>query len=611
MGHVIGWITTYFMIRSEFSMENLEGLIGQTLGQYRIIEQIGEGGMAAVFKAYQPGLNREVALKVLPPYFAKKEDFVERFTREAQAIGNLHHPNILPVYDTGQDKGYSYLAMRFIPQARTLSDEMKSPLKTERIVELITQIAGALDQAHKAGIIHRDVKPSNVLLDGSWALLSDFGLAKMVEGASELTGTGVGMGTPAYMSPEQGMGKKVDHRTDIYALGIILYEMLTGIVPHRAETPIGTVMRRINEPLPLPRSINPNLPEAVERVLLKALATDPTQRFESTGALAAALKEAFGPNPDQVLAGVSAAHVSPLKTASSVPEPTRISAQPEPKTESKSGLPINALGFGAIGLLIFLVLIGIGILIFLQLRSPAGQNEVDKTTPPAEAPTQAVVAASTETPAPTSSPTEQPTEAPTDEPTATSAAQDSITAPEIETPEVEAPEIITAEVTPAQAVAASMTGQEIADLALVEAQKWQPDAVLSEIATSGLGPLDAAGKSTDWILKFWSPSSKGLNTLIFMNGSFTSSPTDLPTPKTTVLDGVILDTKRLYDIAEGAGAAEYTAQGYRPMAAITPYPLDDTQLTWYLNYAGGDFRVVYTVIIDAKTGAVIQAIPLE
>lgn len=598
-------------------MESLQALIGQTLGQYRIIEQIGEGGMAAVFKAYQPGLNREVALKVLPPYFAQKEDFVERFVREAQAIGNLHHPNILPVYDTGQDKGYSYIAMRYIPHARTLSDEMKFPLKMERIVEVMGQIAGALDQAHKAGIIHRDVKPSNVLLDGQWALLSDFGLAKMVEGASELTGTGVGMGTPAYMSPEQGMGKKVDHRTDIYALGIILYEMLTGSVPHRAETPIATVMRRINEPLPLPRSINPNIPEAVERVLLKTLATDPTHRFDSAGEMAAALKEAFGPHPDQILAGVSPTIVaSPKTTPAGTPEPTRLSNQPLTKAESKSGLPINALGFGAIGVLIFLVLIGIGVLIFLQLRSPA-QNEVTQNTPPSQA--QEVASAATATPAPTTTPTEAPSPTPLLEPTPTPAAEsDSIaitTTPDATSTQAITPEVSQAQVNPpedasAQA-AAALTGQEAADLALAEAQKWQADAVLSEIATSGLGPLDAEGKSTDWILKFWSPSSKGLNTLMFTNGTFTSSPTNLPVPKTTVLDEVILDTKRLYDIGEKAGASKFTTEGYRPMAAVVPYPLDETRLTWYLNYAGGDFRVVYTVIIDAKSGEVVQTVALE
>jgi serine/threonine protein kinase len=597
-------------------MENLQALIGQTLDQYRIIEQIGEGGMATVFKAYQPGLNRDVALKVLPPNFAKRADFTERFVREAHAIGNLHHPNILPVYDSGQDKGYSYIAMRYIPNATTLAHEMKLPMKTERIIEVITQIAGALDHAHKAGIIHRDVKPSNVLLDGQWGLLSDFGLAKMVENSVDLTGTGVGMGTPAYMSPEQGMGKKVDHRTDIYALGIILYEMLTGQVPHRAETPIATVMKRINEPLPLPRSLNPNIPEAVERVLLKALAVEPADRFDSAGEMAAVLKAAFGPNPDEVLVEVSQAYVTPpSKTASPPAERTRIAVPAAtPAERGKSGLPINALGFGAIGVLIFLVLIGIGVLIFLQLRSPSVQSEAAQNTPGVETPAQAIAAEPTSTPAPTEAPTNIPT---TESTTAPPAESDSIsmTVPEVTPPQVTAlevtpPQINTPEVASAQA-ATSLTGQEIADLALAEAQKWQPDAVLSEISTSGLGPLDAEGKSTDWILKFWSPSSKGLNTLMFIKGTFNSSPTDLPTPKTTVLDGVILDTKRLYDIAEKAGAAKYTAEGYRPMAAITPYPLDETQLTWYLNYAGGDFRVVYTVIIDAKTGEVIQAIPLE
>jgi serine/threonine-protein kinase len=356
-------------------MENMQGLVGQTLGQYTIMEQIGEGGMASVFKAYQPGLDREVALKVLPPQFAKKGDFSERFAREAKAIGNLHHPNILPVYDSGQNKGYSYLAMRYIAGARTLGDEMKQPLTVGRIIELISQIAAALDHAHEAGVIHRDIKPSNVLMDGEWALLSDFGLAKMVEASVELTGAGVGMGTPAYMSPEQGRGQKVDRRTDIYALGIILFEMLTGQVPHKAETPIATVMKRLSEPLPLPRSLNPDIPEAVERVLLKALAVDPELRFERAGALAAALKEAYGDRADQVLADVSENYVIPdPKTATPPATGTAPEVQPVTHVESgKSGWPINIFGFGAIGLLILLVLCGIGVLIAFQLwpdRSP-------------------------------------------------------------------------------------------------------------------------------------------------------------------------------------------------------------------------------------------------
>ncbi len=325
--------------------------------------------MASVFKAYQPGLNREVALKVLPPHFAKKKNFTARFKREAEAIGNLHHPNILPVYDSDQAEGYSYIAMRYIANANTLSQVMKQPLKVDYIIKLITQIAGALDHAHQAGIIHRDIKPSNVLMDGEWALLSDFGLAKMVEGSSDLTGTGVGMGTPAYMSPEQGRGHKVDHRTDIYALGIMLFEMLTGQVPHKAETPIATVMKRINEPLPLPRSLNPDIPEAVERVLLKTLAVDPDRRFDSAGEMAAALEAAYGDRSDKVLADVTAEYVTPGRETT---VPSIEGAKTELAT-GKSAIPINIFGFGVIGALIVLVLCSIGVLIAIQLwpqRSP-------------------------------------------------------------------------------------------------------------------------------------------------------------------------------------------------------------------------------------------------
>jgi serine/threonine protein kinase len=277
----------------------IKSLIGQTLGQYQIIEQIGEGGMATVYKAYQAGLNRHVAIKVLPPYIAEKEGFVERFTREAQAIGNLHHPNILPVHDTGKDKGYGYIVMRYIPNAKTLADLMKQSLEREQIFHLTQQIAEALDHAHQAGIVHRDVKPSNILIDEEWVLLSDFGLAKMIEQPSEITGTGVGIGTPAYMSPEQAQGKQVDHRTDIYSLGIIMFEMLTGQVPHKAETPLAMVMKRINEPLPSPRNLNPDITEAAEAVLLKALAVEPRQRFNSAKALVNALQEAFTHKPGQ------------------------------------------------------------------------------------------------------------------------------------------------------------------------------------------------------------------------------------------------------------------------------------------------------------------------
>ncbi|MEM7342877.1 MAG: protein kinase [Chloroflexota bacterium] len=273
-------------------MDDLSSLIGQTFGQYKIVEQVGAGGMAAVFKAHQSSLNREVALKILPPQVAQRSGFTERFVRESQAIANLHHPNILPVYDSGQDKGYGYLAMRYIPQALTLADLMRDQLTVEHINELLDQLAKALDHAHKAGIVHRDVKPSNVLMDGDWVLLSDFGLAKATESDSQLTGTGVSVGTPAYMSPEQARGEKIDHRTDIYALGVILFQMLTNEIPHKAQTPIATVAKRISEPPPSPRSIKPDISKSVERVVMKALAPQPDDRYYSAADLATAFRQA-------------------------------------------------------------------------------------------------------------------------------------------------------------------------------------------------------------------------------------------------------------------------------------------------------------------------------
>jgi hypothetical protein len=266
-------------------------LIGHTLGQYRIVEHIGLGGMATVYKAYQPALDRYVAVKILPAYYAHESGFAERFVREAKAVAKLTHPHVLPIYDFGQQDELSYIVMQYV-DAGTLKDMLGRPISLTMATDIVEQIADALDYAHERGIIHRDVKPSNVLMDrGRWVLLSDFGLAKMVEGSIQLTGSGVGVGTPAYMAPEQGQGLKVDRRADIYSLGIILYEMVTGSVPYSAETPMAVVVKHITEPLPLPHTINPDVPEGVERVILKALAKTPDDRYETAGKMAAALRK--------------------------------------------------------------------------------------------------------------------------------------------------------------------------------------------------------------------------------------------------------------------------------------------------------------------------------
>jgi hypothetical protein len=262
--------------------------------------------MATVYRAYQPALDRYVAVKVLPAYYVHEPGFAERFTREARAVAKLTHPHVLPIYDFGQVDGLSYIVMQYV-EAGTLKEMLGQPISLIVAADFIEQIADALDYAHEQGIIHRDVKPSNVLMDRSrWVLLSDFGLAKMVEGSVQLTGSGVGVGTPAYMAPEQGQGLGVDQRADVYSLGIVLYEMVTGRVPFEAETPMAIVVKHITEPLPLPRTVNPDLPESVERIILKALAKNPEDRYESAGKMAAAFrKEVAGLDTEVVGASLS------------------------------------------------------------------------------------------------------------------------------------------------------------------------------------------------------------------------------------------------------------------------------------------------------------------
>ncbi len=279
-------------------------LIGKTIGPYRVVEQVGVGGMATVYKAYQPSMDRYVAIKILPHYLSQDPEFVKRFQREARAIAKLEHAHILPVHDYGEYEGIAYIVMRYV-EAGTLKDRMaQGQLPLDEIDRLIEQIGGALDYAHRLGVIHRDIKPGNVLLDTQGdTYLSDFGLARMMEATQQLTASGVGVGTPAYMSPEQGQGVKVDHRSDIYSLGIILYEMVTGKVPFEAETPMAVMIKHITDPLPLPRTVKPDVPEPVERVILKALAKDQAHRYQTAGdmvqALAVAVRQASAEPAEQ------------------------------------------------------------------------------------------------------------------------------------------------------------------------------------------------------------------------------------------------------------------------------------------------------------------------
>ncbi|HZT08870.1 MAG TPA: protein kinase [Chloroflexota bacterium] len=271
-------------------------LVGRVLGQYTIIELLGRGGMATVYKGYQAALDRQVAVKVLDPYLARDPGFAERFRREALSIAGLEHPNILPVYDFGEEGGVSYIVMQLVPGG-TLQDRMRDVLPLGWSVDICGQVARALDHAHARNIVHRDVKPANVLLrDGDWALLGDFGIAKMLGSGAKLTGTGLGVGTPAYLSPEQAQGLAVDSRSDVYSLGMTLFEMLGGTVAYAGDTPLAVILKQINDPVPSIRAVRPEIPQGVDDVLQRALAKRSEDRFPTAGAFADALRRAAAPS---------------------------------------------------------------------------------------------------------------------------------------------------------------------------------------------------------------------------------------------------------------------------------------------------------------------------
>jgi len=272
-------------------------LVGQKLGQYEITAIIGEGGMASVYRARQASIKRDVAVKVIKTALMSRTEFVRRFEREAQTAASLSHPHILKVFDFGEQADVVYIVMEMLTGGSLAQQLAKGPFFFERIAQLLEQIGGALDYAHEQGVVHRDLKPQNVLLDAKGnAVLTDFGIAKLLDGDENntaLTQTGMALGTPAYMAPEQWRGRQVDSRVDLYALGIMLYEMIAGRLPFHGDTPPAMMYLHVTEPPPKLKTLRPDVPDAFQTVIETALAKEPDKRYQLAMDLVRAFRQAM------------------------------------------------------------------------------------------------------------------------------------------------------------------------------------------------------------------------------------------------------------------------------------------------------------------------------
>ena len=358
----------------------MDGMVGKSLGKYQIIESLGEGGMATVYKAYDPSLERYVAIKIIRTMNQVDPDFLIRFQREARALAKLDHPYILKVLDYGEENGIPYLVMPFVAHG-TLKKYTRGRISYERAIGILLPVADALSYAHKRKIIHRDIKPANILFGESGEpILSDFGIAKMLDAGeqTQLTGTGLGIGTPAYMAPEQWNGI-ADERTDIYSLGIVLYELITGRCPFQAETPAAILIKQVQDPLPRPKNFAPDLPDNVEALIFKALAKNPASRFQTM--------QDFMHGMNAVLQGKTTGFIVPTngledaaatrvskKPGTMNGEPTKMGKAPDSKPK---WLPwaIGGGGILSVGCIILIIVVVFSQSNFLKLNKPVATVE--------------------------------------------------------------------------------------------------------------------------------------------------------------------------------------------------------------------------------------------
>lgn len=405
--------------------------LGQTLGPYQVLEKIGQGGMAEVYKGFHPALQRYVAIKLLGQFLQTDASFAQRFQREAQAVASLRHPNIIQIFDFGTQNDMHYLVMEYV-EGTDLGAEIERRASTgeaftpEEILNLLSQVADAVDYAHQQGVIHRDIKPGNILLtDDGRAILTDFGLAMLRDRVSPAT-AGRTFGTPEYIAPEQAIeSRAAAPESDIYSLGVILYEMVTGHLPFEDESPLTLALKHINEEPTPPRHYAPDLPEAVETVILRALAKEPDNRFSTTRAMVEALREGWF--------GADARLPSRSSPATPAPEDRQHPRPPLPVEGETSASPRwGRRELVATGLL---VLIFIGLLGFLASTQSGGLFAIARATATSTA-TPTAISVLTEPLVPTASATASPTHTATGTPwpTSTFTPTSSATATPVETP---------------------------------------------------------------------------------------------------------------------------------------------------------------------------------
>ncbi len=442
-------------------------MIGKTLGnKYRIIESLGMGGMSEVYKAHQLGLDRDVAIKVLRPFLATDKDFLIRFQREAKAAAMLRHPNIVRVHDFDFDveSNIYYMVMEFIdgPNLGMRLEEIAEEGQTmplRQVLHIVTSVASALDYAHQRGTVHRDVKPANIMFNGDGeVVLTDFGIAKMLN-VARLTASGATLGTPAYMAPEQGSGQTGgDERSDIYSLGAVLYQLVTGYLPFNAATPMGIILKHISDPLVPPTRINPDLPPSVEAVITRAMAKDPQDRYQTAKEFAIDLKRSMSgestdliasePEPEAMPAAALDVRIpeqepQPEAQVPSVPTPLPPASTPDPSKVIDVRPKRRGLGW-LFTLLVLLAVVGSTTLFITAVSEPLGRlfaamipqeitpsPDVSGTPAPDDLATAVAAALATQnaqatyeatvnftpSPTPTSTPTPTPTRTPTSTPT--------------------------------------------------------------------------------------------------------------------------------------------------------------------------------------------------